>query len=112
MTKKEFNLFKKSVKKWRDRLGLRDWEIAVDKDDLDDNVVGNCFYEPQNRHATISIDKGLKGLTDRGIGLIALHETLELLLADLRNSLDSFYNADMVDKQIHRVIRKLENALK
>ena len=112
MKKKDFDLFKKHVVKWRDLLGLKDWEIHIEKDNLGEDVVGNCLYDLQNRDATISIDKSFKDLTPRIIELVALHECLELLLADTRSALNTLYNEDVTDKHIHRVIRRLENALK
>ena len=112
MTKKDFALFKKRVKHWRNRLGLKDWEISIDKDELDENCVGQCFCEPQNRCATITIDNTIKNLTRRGIDIIALHETLEVLLWDTRDALNTLYNEDATDKHVHRIIRRLENALK
>jgi len=112
MTKTDFNKFKKYIKKWRINLGITDWEIHVDMDDLEIDRVAQCAYENQNRCALITIDKNLTGMTDRDIEVAAVHELLELTMADVRVSLCAWYNESLVDQQIHRVIRRLENALK
>ena len=112
MNKKELSLFKKHVKKWIEILGTKDWGISVKMDEVLPDRASECEYENQNRYAAITIDKDIENPSSRNLEITAIHEVLELVMADIREALCAFYNADMVDKHIHRVIRKLENALK
>ena len=112
MKKKDFATFKKHVKKWRDKLGVTDWDISVDMDELEPDRAAQCQYENQNRYALITVDKDTENATSRNLEGLAIHEVLELVMADLREALCAFYNTDLVDQHVHRVIRRLENALK
>lgn len=112
MTKKELDTFKKHVSKWSTILGVKDWGISVDMDELAADRAAECQYENQNRFALITIDKELENPSSKNLELTAIHETLELVMADIREALCAFYNESLVDQHIHRVIRRLENALK
>lgn len=112
MTKKDFELFKKRVRYWRDILGARDWGLSVDMGELESDRAAQCAYENQNRYAMITIDKDTENTTRKNLDEAAKHEVLELVMADIREALCVFYNADFVDRQVHRVIRQMENALK
>ena len=112
MNKKELDIFKNEVRKWATNLGLKDWGISVEMDELESDRVAECQYENHNRYAIITIDSAIEKPSRKSLELTAIHETLELVMADIREALCAFYNAEMVDKQVHRVIRTLENALK
>lgn len=110
MNKKEFKKFKKLALKWRDKLGNHDWCVTVSKDSLDGNQA-ETWYDNQNRWANISIDNN-SDFTEYELEVCAIHEHLELVLADLRELLYFYYEKKLVDRNMHRAIRKLENALK
>ena len=112
MTKKEFKTFKKYVRKWLAILGLTDWEVSVQFGKVSEDTACQTLSENQNRLALIRIDEETENASNKNLELIAIHECLELVMADIRDALCSFYNADLVDKNIHRVIRRLENVLK
>jgi hypothetical protein len=112
MNKKEFNLFKKHVAKWRQLLGCTDFQVSVDKDETSPDTACTTEYESQNRYALVTIDTETGNCSSKNLELVAIHEMLELLLADIRDALCVFYNEDVVDRHIHRAIRRLENALK
>ena len=112
MTKKELATFKKHVKKWRKNLGTTDFQVYVEMGETSEDTACSTLYESQNRCALMTIDYDTENATSRNLELIAIHENLELVMADIRDALCVFYNEDLVDKHVHRVIRKLENALK
>jgi len=111
MTKKDFAIFKKHVKKWCIELGVKDWGVTADMDELVGNRAAECEYESQNRYSCITIDNGIEDPSSKNLEVVAKHEVLELVMADIRDALCMYYAENFVDKMIHRVIRKLENAL-
>lgn len=112
MKKKELDLFIKHIRKWSEKLGTKDWGISVEMGELASDRVAECQYENQNRYALISIDKDIEKPSSKNLELTAIHEILELVMADIREALCAFYNDDVVDRHVHMVIRRLENALK
>ena len=112
MKKKDFDLFKKHVVKWRDLLGERGWSIKVDADKIAEGRDAECSYDILNRCALITIADNTEGASSKFLEATAMHEILELVMADIRSLMGEFYNENFVDQQIHRVIRRLENALK
>jgi len=112
MKKQDFAYFQKCVVKYIELLGVKDFYISVEQDELDEDRAGQCSYDTQNRWALITVDKNIENVSRKAIESVAKHEVLELVLADIRVALDDFYNPLIVDKHIHRVIRRLENALK
>ena len=112
MKKKEFDTFKGCVKKWCENLGVKDWAVSVEMESLDSDRAAQCQYESQNRYAIITIDSDIDNPSPKNLDLTARHEVLELVLADIRDALNAYYNSDLVDKHVHRVIRKLENNLR
>ena len=112
MTKKEFNLFIKHVKKWIHKLGVTDFEVSVHRGDIAESSACETTYNSQNRWAYVNIDSDLENCSSRNLELVAIHEMLELVLADMRDALGVYYSDEVTDKHVHRAIRRIENALK
>ena len=112
MNQKDFKIFKTYVDKWRIALGVTDWQVSVDVEELEDDRDAQCAFDNQNRCARISSSKSLESPPNKFLEANAIHEVLELVMADIRVALNAYYNDGVVDQHIHRVIRRLENALK
>lgn len=118
MNKIKFNYYKDCVKYFLNYFGLLQWEV-------------HFYYEALNPDARSSVEWGeLRGriacfyinpewieekdLSNGEIKRVAFHEVIELLLCELRhlaNHPEESRTYDLVDKEVHSVIRVLENTL-
>ena len=114
-TKKDFEIFKKEVKKWQDILGLQDWEISCVHGGADEDSRANYLTNIAGRLCTIFLADNWDGCfedkTERAIKQVAFHEVVELSLHDLRVYALYFINEQFVDEAIHKIVRMLENVL-
>jgi len=101
---------KKYVRKWLDNFGLQSYEVFVRFGDVDDEkAAAKVLFDVTDRMAFVVIDEETEGeLTDRVLEGVAIHECLELLFGGMRNLIESLYNSDVADQEIHIVIRTLE----
>jgi len=112
MNQKQLKTFKRQVNKWRDYFGLLAWEITVSKDDFAEDVVATTNFDLHNRWARIRFNNEYTDdLTNKNLDGTAFHEVCELLLCDLRGMCEYGYSREMVDAEIHKVIRTLENII-
>ena len=112
MNKKDLALFKAHVRKWRDKIGVRDWAISVDASEIDEDRDAECSTDAQNRCVLVSINQQIENTTDKQLNECALHEVLEISLTDIRELMNVFYSWEFVDGIIHQNIRRMENALR
>ena len=114
-TKKDFEIFKKEVRKWKDILGLQDWEICCIHGGADGDSRANYLTNIAGRICTIFLTDDWDGCfeekTERAIKQIAFHEVVELTLQDLRVYALYFINAEFVEEATHKIVRMLENVL-
>jgi len=81
---KEFECFKKCFLKWKDKLGLKDWEILyfVNKDYMEkDTPYCTVNYILEQKQCWVYF-YGSNGAKNLNPDKMALHEILHLLLAD------------------------------
>ena len=111
-TKKDFELFKKECQKWIKFFGLSEYRIEyfnlkeangtrAQTEDYNDLMAADIIF-PKELHDQTDIKKIRKA---------AFHEVCEILLMKLRIMANEQYNWDLVNKEIHTVIRKLENSI-
>lgn len=119
-TKKDFEVFKKTVYKYQDLLGLKDWRIDIHFQDFGRyGFDKNCGARLDNvsledRICAIRLNGGnMQGLYPMRVIEHAKHEVLELLLWELgyMGTSDFGFRNSVVDGAIHRVIRRLEKIL-
>jgi len=114
-TKKDFEIFKKEVKKWQDILGLQGWEIVCVHGGTDKENRAEYLTHITGRICTIYLADDWDGIADnkcdRAIKQTAFHEVVELSLQDLRNYAQYYINEDLVDEATHKIVRMLENVL-
>jgi hypothetical protein len=112
-TKEHFRIFQAECEKWIEFFGLYGWNIHYKHTKIE-GCYGQCFYNIVGRVATIELstdfDHNHKAILT-SVKETAFHEVCELLLAKLRDlstgKLSSNY--DIVDEEIHSIIRILEN---
>jgi hypothetical protein len=112
-TAKQFDLFKKTVALWVEKLGLREWRLEVELDDEDKECkcYGYCNSNWNNRTASIGmVETTWHKLTDVEVKRTARHEVMELMMQPLWHvCLDREFNYDHGCATRHEVIRRLEN---
>lgn len=115
-TKAHFASFKKFCRQYLDLFGLRDWEAFISHTKDEDNRASCTVNGTDHRMVNLNLAKdwdadwGLK-ITDEEIRKCALHEVLELRMWEIRKMLRVFYSEEVVDEQIHKIIRTLENII-
>lgn len=111
--KKQFRLFEKECRKWLDKLGLKDWCVYILHLDLEnESTTAQCRWKTGQRIANLVLNTVVaspKG--DHEIRRAALHECLELLLIGCTEAMRQAVCEDLVDREMHKVIRALENLL-
>lgn len=108
---KRIDHFTNCVYDYVERFGLKDYELHVFVDDLEDNR-GLCKYEVHGRISSISVDYEFlfdDETTLDDIRKVAFHEVCELLLGDFGKDMARMYSDEYIDIVTHRVIRRLEN---
>jgi hypothetical protein len=113
MNQIQFKKVKKYIRKWIDLFGLQGYQVSVMFGEVDnEKAAASVSFDVTERVAIVVIDKSVEGeLSDRVLEKIAVHEMLELLLGGMRNLIESLYNSDVADQEIHIVIRTLERLL-
>ena len=114
ITTKHLAKLKKYVKKWLKKLGLQGYEVHLLLGEVsDEKAAAEVSFDVTERVAIITVDESLEGdLNNKALENIAIHETLELLFGGIRNLIESLYNSDVADQEIHIVIRTLEKLLR
>lgn len=108
-TERDFERFIKHCDHFRQKLHLNDFDIAYKMTALE-NAEAQTDLRSVTRKALVKLNKEREGIA--GIRFLAKHECLEILFADIRFMLVSFYSDDLVDDEIHKVINKLTEAIR
>lgn len=113
-TAKNFNYFSDRVYHWQRELGLTEWEINCEHSCGDiPNAMASVTFNVADRCAMVYLPTEW---TDRKVNQYeldraAIHECLELILADIHEDLCRELNNDKISKLLHPVIRRIENLL-
>jgi hypothetical protein len=114
VTKKEYEYFKTQFLKWADLLGVKDWEFffTYGRVDEEKDYRACIFGDPDNRLVAIYFDPewDIKP-HNRELSMVAFHEVCEVLFSDLRNLLPEKVNDAFGRREIHKIIRILENTM-
>ena len=115
-TVEQFELFEKTTQRWIKEFGLVDAEVDIFHGSRIDDGFASVVGDSENRIFSIGFEKrGFdcgegNNLSDKDIMTYAAHEVLEVLLMPMRSkAIDAGVNPDVVDEDIHRVIRVFEN---
>ena len=94
-----------------DRLSLHNWHIEFElhENSMPENKASVAYYFEGCTATCIVQASLLENHPDIEIKRCAFHEVCELLLADIGAYLESMFAEHFVAKQIHNVIRRLEN---
>ena len=117
-TKKHFLIFKKECKKWIDYFGLKNWDIRIVLDEIENRkngitlaIVNNNFH---SRSSIITLNKTLNKefLEKKELKCCAFHEIWEIILYPLAYLAEArFITNSEVEPEIHNIIRTLENTI-
>jgi hypothetical protein len=116
-TAKHFAIFKRTCEEYRRKLGLFDWEFRyVHKTHPDGDALAYCVPNVAARIANVylCVEWGdLDVPTTQSVKLMARHETLHVLMADLMDlaSRQHGSNPDTRGQAEHAVIRRLERII-
>lgn len=108
-TPEDLKKFEDAVRLNLKDLGLADWDCIFKLEDLETSNAAVRYYIPP-RKATFRLASSreeFKTVEDH-----ALHEALELLLADIAVYLGVFYSDDLINNEVHRVINRLMTVFK
>jgi len=108
----QLKTFTNYVKKWRDTFGLMSWEISVERDEFDIDIVARTDFDVNNRFALIRFNNDYTdNLSNDNLNRTALHEVLEILFATMRRMSEQQFAFNVVDRCVHKLIRTFENVL-
>jgi hypothetical protein len=109
--KENFEYYKERCNFYQKFFNLQDWEFYYKIEDDEENR-GTSVSLPNSRVSTIAIDEEWgEYATKKEIDKLAFHEVMEVLFAMLRIYGDMFVNEMHVDREIHSVIRTMENVI-
>ena len=109
----QLQFFKSEFLKWAKLLGLVSWEFCFlkgmleDKDaqafvvDYQEDRLAKVYYSPSWCYKP----------DDKDISRVAFHEVCEIFLSDLESLIADNKNEDETRKEIHKIIRTLENVV-
>ena len=115
-TKEEFDRYVSAVKSWLYKFGISGWNIDFKQRNIGDLISANTTYNTVSRNVCFQLAEVQTGeycLHD-DMNLLALHEVLHLLLADViwttKETQDDAH--DLVIAKEHEVINRLMGVLK
>ncbi len=111
--KKSMDLFIRSVLKYMEIFGMKDWEVFCEYSD-DKESRATCSGRSTNRVANFILSSDWikkESPIEMDIDKVAFHEVCELFLWGMRLLAEGLYNTEVVDKEIHVIIRTLENIM-
>jgi len=109
-TKKHFEIFKKECQKWIDFFGLSEYGIEFFHGEVDECRGSTTDYEHDMR-IDLHLSAKLLNPSREMIAKTAFHEVCEALLMRLRRLGDIYCSHEIVNKEVHAVIHKLENSV-
>lgn len=112
-TTADLKKFSKYVYYWQKELGLFDWSIYVDHDDIDDAYAKN-YHNHKGRVSNIVLSKEWpdRRISDKELNACALHECLHLVTADLMCEATSRYTQEFdVERAEESVVVRLTSII-
>jgi len=110
-TKKNFAEFKKECEYWIEYFGLSDWQIHFDHCEVKDGRA-SCWADIIGKLCTIELSTEWNASPVKWeIKKVAFHEICELLINQLGVLAKWGHSIDIVNEQLHYVIRRLENTI-
>lgn len=113
-SEEDFEEFEHLVRKYIDFFGLKDWELGFTHEPCD--YMATCGYNEGKRAVFNLGHEWPYDVTPDEIRRTAFHEVCELLMAELwlmgkRYDLSDRTKTDLLDVEVHRIIRRLENCV-
>ena len=99
----ELKEFSETVDFWITGLSLTDWDIQVQMGKIEPNA--NVVLQQDGHKAYITL--GVKREKGLSVKQLAIHEVLEILLADIADKIEEFYSKKHADDLVHKVINRL-----
>jgi hypothetical protein len=113
-TKHHARIFERECEYWFDYFGQKDWERWYEHKMLD-GATGEADANESHRLAIIRVSKDFKKYNKQeGMWELyksAFHEVCEVLFCDLARLASKSCSDDLVIKEVHRLIRILENTV-
>ncbi len=111
-TKKDFKLFRKECKWWLNYFCIADYEVTYLRVDIGGSDA-RCTHDIVARWCTmrLNIEVNDRDHGHRFFCLVAFHEICELLLGEIGALAEESLAKNIVDTEIHKVVRKLENTI-
>lgn len=117
LPERAFEVYKEEVHKWIGRLGLSEWDYRIKQteiDEEDEDYLSWVTYNTSTRKASFWLPTTWPPESDATIENVrgsAIHEVLELLLADLREAAtqEKIATNSEVHKYAHAIIHRLTN---
>lgn len=115
-TEKNFQVFEKSVKWWKDYYGLKNWRFVIVHEDNEhtENSAAWCAWDIKGRIATIGLSLNWKNnvRSDYNLKKCGFHEVCEAMLSPLwvignPHSSEEYH----YEEENHAIIRILENTI-
>lgn len=108
--------FAEHVKKWLERFGMVDWDLSVSwgPDDEVGKDSAACYYDIDARHAKITLNRDPSASFKNELEVLALHEVLHLVLADLSEFASEYAPKNMAKDATtkeHAIIQRLINLI-
>lgn len=113
ITTAQFELFREEVRYWIERFGLKQWQLFIAHEELDDaGSLARVTWKRDQMQAKIMLNKVLDNKEqDANIARAGFHEVVELLLAEVSDQIMETLAYSRADAMTHQLIRTLENAV-
>lgn len=114
-TKEQFEAFKNEARYWQSKFGQLQWVVVFHHRDLDDGggALAQCRCNTEQSMAQLILTKPQceEPFSGEEIAMSAFHEVMEMMLWELTSPLAEIRGAEWMNRETHRVIRTLENAV-
>lgn len=110
--KSDLDYFRKRVRHWQDRFGLRDWRIWVVWGLDDEESVGAVVsFDDEGDAATIRLNKMGRRLSRKELDRFAFHECHHLCVARLKLlAMSRFATKNEINREMEYVTLRVESA--
>ena len=114
-TKKDLELFQKECKKWIEIIGLKEFECVFADDSADYGTRAQVMVDLVGGISTYFFagdwDGNATKISSTEVRVVAFHEVMEVMLWELAAMAKMYISEDVVEKEVHKIIRRLENTL-
>ena len=109
-TKKQFNSFRKELKRLLKLYGLCSWDVHYEHDRIDGRAISTTVPELASHIVVFTLNKHFIGddITQEEFDDIALHEVLELLFTKLEDMVCTC-KKDEAREEVHTIIQTIIN---